>query len=193
MGGLYLPVIHGTQRKDNYSRRVARFVHARGAARPGVETRLFEPSELPFGNLLQREWEMEPRPAPVAAFVAEMGRADGFVLVTPEYNHGIPGTLKNVLDHLYDEWGRKPFAVVGVSNGQVGGARAVEQLRMVIPGLNAVSVPYSVLVRDVESTFPGDSPSPADEKEFTSRVERLWKDLEWYAQALKAARAATPK
>lgn len=192
MSDLYLPVLFGTVRKENHSRGVADFVVSRGASRPGVKTHLVDPATMPFSNLLEREWEMKPAPAAVQEYVADMSRADGFVIVTPEYNHGVPGTLKNLLDHLYEEWNHKPFALVGVSSGLVGGARAVEQLRMIIPGVEGITTPYTVLVREVQDAFHGDRPARA-EKEITASVDKLWTQLAWYAQAMKSARAQLPR
>ncbi|HEX2022090.1 MAG TPA: NADPH-dependent FMN reductase [Candidatus Thermoplasmatota archaeon] len=184
---LYLPVIHGTVRAERRSFGVARFVASRLARRPGVETRIFDPRDLPFGNLVATEWEMDPRPPEVDAFVREMARADGFVLVAPEYNHGIPGALKNVLDALYDEWGRKPFGLVGVG-GVSGGLRAVEHLRPVISGLGAVSVPAHVAVQQVTKAFNDEGPV-ADAQDWERRVDRFLDEVAWYARALKAGRA----
>lgn len=192
MADLYLPVILGTVRKENYSHGVADFVVSRASTRPSIETRLFDPADLPFGNLLEREWEMKPQPPAVASFVAEMARADGFLIVTPEYNRGVPGALKNLLDAIYQQWGRKPFAFVGVSNGYLGGARAIEALRLFCAGVGAVPVPFDAMVRQVPETFQGNRPVK-DEKEITSRVDKLWVELEWYARALKLARANPPK
>src|SRR5580658_3206161 len=110
---LYLPIIYGSIRAERKSIHVARFAVERLALRPDVETRLFDPIDFPFGNLEFREWEWKSAPPSVGQFVAEMGRADGFIIVTPEYNHGYPGTVKNLMDHLYDEWNRKPFGLVG--------------------------------------------------------------------------------
>src|SRR5579863_1551156 len=87
-----------------------------------------------------------------------MGRADGFVIVTPEYNHGYPGTLKNVLDHVFDEWNRKPFALVG-AGGIYGGVRAIDGLRLVLPGIRAVSIPGMIGVHQVEKVFGPDGPT----------------------------------
>jgi NAD(P)H-dependent FMN reductase len=189
LSDLYLPVLLGTVRQGNRSHGVADFVLARGRGRPGVETRLFDPAMLPFGNLVQREWEMDPRPPEVAAFVTEMARADGFLIVTPEYNRGLPGALKNLLDHLYEPWNRKPFALVGVSNGPVGGARVVMALHDVVMGLGGVTVPLAILVREVDEVFEGDHPVKDAEKT-QKGVDKLWGELEWYARALKAARSA---
>ncbi|HMN12046.1 MAG TPA: NAD(P)H-dependent oxidoreductase [Bellilinea sp.] len=63
---------------------------------------------------------------------------DGFILVTPEYNHSFPATLKNALDMLYHEWSYKPFGLV--SYGNLSGARAVEALRQVLINFNAATV-----------------------------------------------------
>jgi len=187
MAGLYLPVLYGTVREPRHSLKVARFVLQRLTLRPDVETRLFDPRDLPFGNLVQREWEMDPAPEAVSAFVQEMGRADGFVVVTPEYNYGIPGALKNLLDHVYDEWNRKPFGIV-TAGGVSGGLRAADQLRQVVSGLGAVVVPVHVSVPFVQESFDEDGPKLHREV-WVARLEQFFGDLEWYARALQAARA----
>ena len=69
------------------------------------------------------------------AWAAHVARADAYVLVTPEYNHGYPAVLKNALDHLFAEWRGKPVAFVGYG-GTGGGIRAVEQLRQVVVELD---------------------------------------------------------
>ncbi len=130
---LDLPILFGTVRSERRSFWVARYVEARLAKRPGVTTRLWDPVDLPFGNLVLREWEMKERPVAVSEFVAAMEYADGFVIVTPEYNFGIPGTLKNLIDHVYKQWNRKPFGLI-TAGGIVGGVRAQDQLRQVISG-----------------------------------------------------------
>lgn len=186
---LHLPVLLGTVRHERKTLRVARFVAQGLAARPGVETRIFDPAEWPFGNLVVREWEMEPQPPAVGEFVREMARADGFVVVAPEYNHSFPGALKNMLDALFDEWNRKPFALVG-TGGVSGGIRMIEQLRPVISGLGAITVPASVAVQFVGKTFADGGPV-ADAEDWSRRFDRLFSDLEWYARALRRARDTT--
>lgn len=182
---LVIPILLGTVRDERRSEWVARAVLARAQAR-GWDSRLFDPREWPFGNLVRREWEMDPRPPRVAEFVDEMARADGFLIVSPEYNYGYPGTLKNMLDALYDEWNRKPFAVVGVG-GISGGLRMMEHLRGVVAGLGAVSVPHSVPVQFVEKTWGPDGPT--DGTDWRPRFDKLLDELAWYAHALKAARS----
>lgn len=188
MMDLYLPVLLGTVREGNRSRHVARHVLGRIERRPGVTTRLVDPDELPFGNLRRREWEMDPQPPEVAAFVRDMARADGFVIVSPEYNYGYPGALKNLLDHLYDEWNRKPFGLVGVG-GLSGGLRMLDQLRQVVAGLHAVAVPTHVPVQSVAKELGPDG-AFLDPAKWDARFDRLLDEVEWYARALKTARAS---
>jgi NAD(P)H-dependent FMN reductase len=187
---LYLPILYGSVREPRRSIHVARFALERLALRPGVETRLFDPRDLPFGNLVHREWEWPDAPDTVQPFVAEMARADGFVIVTPEYNHGYTGTLKNLFDHLSDEWHRKPFALVG-AGGIYGGARAIDGLRMVIPGLGGVSIPAMIGVTQVETSF-GEAGPTSDRENWERRFDRLFTELEWYALALQRARQESP-
>jgi NAD(P)H-dependent FMN reductase len=187
---LYLPVLLGTTREGNRSSHVARYVAARAGERPGIESGVHDPAELPFGNLVKRVSKTDPLPRGVREFVSEMARADGFIVVTPEYNFGVPGALKNLLDHLVEEWVRKPFALVGVG-GRSGGIRAIDNLRQVVTGLEAVVVPTSLSVHSVKRTFGEDGPT-VDKEDLDARLERMLADLEWYARALRAARTLDP-
>jgi NAD(P)H-dependent FMN reductase len=78
------------------------------------------------------------------AWAARIGPFDGFVFVTPEYNHGIPGALKNAIDFLFKEWNNK--AAGFVSYGSIGGARAVESLRLVMGELMVADVRAQVML-----------------------------------------------
>lgn len=183
---LDLPVILGTIREGRQSEHVARYVHKRLAARPGVTSAFVDPRDLQFGDLVQREFEMTERPPKVAAFVSAMTRADGFLVVTPEYNYSIPGALKNLLDITYKPWNRKPFALVGCG-GVSGGLRAIDMLRQTVSGLGAITVPLHVPVQNVGRTFNAEGPI-ADQVDWDKRIDGLLEQLEWYAKALKPAR-----
>lgn len=78
------------------------------------------------------------------AWAEKIASYDGFVFVTPEYNHGIPGALKNAIDYLYAEWNNK--AAGFVSYGSAGGARAVESLRLVLGELKVADVRTALLL-----------------------------------------------
>jgi NAD(P)H-dependent FMN reductase len=184
---LYLPVLYGSVREGRKSFGVATWICARLSRRPGVSTQLFDPKKLPFGNLTRRADEMDPVPEAIAAFRTEIGRADGFVIVTPEYNFGIPGALKNMFDPFEAEWRFKPFGIV-TAGGLSGGLRAADQLRIGIPGLGGISVPLTLPVHRVEAAWNETGPT-TELAQSEKRADSFFLQVEWYARALRAARA----
>ena len=164
-------------------------MEGRLSERSDVTVHVLDPRELGFGDLVEREFEMKQRPPRVAAFVDVVTNADGFLIVTPEYNHGIPGALKNVLDLTFKPWNHKPFAIVSVG-GISGGLRAVEMLRQVISGLQAVSIPAHMPVPFVAKSFGPDGPL-SERDEWAKRADRVLDELVWYAVALKQGRSGT--
>lgn len=127
--------------------------------------------------------------------IARWGRtvdaADGFIVITPEYNHGYPASLKNALDYIFPELNRKPITFVGYGN--VGGARAIEQLRLVAvefemaPLRHAIHIlPDLLLPARSADPFTPDLFAPLDQ-----RLDTAAADLVWWARALAAARAGS--
>ncbi|MGX4688013.1 NADPH-dependent FMN reductase [Streptomyces sp. JNUCC 63] len=109
------------------------------------------------------------------AWSARVAKAQAFVLVTPEYNHGYPAVLKNALDHLSREWAYK--AVGFVSYGGVSaGLRAVQQLKQVVTALrmtpvtDAVSIPFVAQRRDESGAFVGDEVTDAAAKKMLDEL-----------------------
>ncbi len=126
-----------------------------------------------------------------AAWGRTADRADGFIFVTPEYNHGYPASLKNALDHIFPELNRKPVAFVGYGN--VGGARAIEQLRLVTIELEMAPLRHAIHILP-ELMRPAMQADPFSIELFAAldeRLERAATDLVWWARALAAARAST--
>ncbi|HUR25684.1 MAG TPA: NAD(P)H-dependent oxidoreductase [Candidatus Thermoplasmatota archaeon] len=195
---LSIPVILGTVRDGRKSEHLARFVHSRLLMRAGVESTLIDPRDHDFGNLRGRVIDLpdlDPQaPAPGVPITAELRRfihqmhaADGFVLVTPEYNYSFPGTLKNLLDVTHKPWNRKPFGLVACG-GISGGLRAIDALRQVVSGLGAVCVPAHLPVQFIHKTF-GPSGPLVEAEAWTKRVDSLLDEVLWYAEALKGGRA----
>jgi NAD(P)H-dependent FMN reductase len=125
------------------------------------------------GDPAQRRW------------AEKIGAADGYIFVSPEYNHGPSAVLKNALDHLYAEWNRKPAAFV--SFGNTGGARAIEQLRGVAIELRMAPLGEAVHImgagdKVADGRFAGDA---RDEKQLTQLLD----SLAWWGRALAVARA----
>jgi NAD(P)H-dependent FMN reductase len=98
------------------------------------------------------------------AWSATVARADAFVFVTPEYNHGYPAALKNAIDYLYAEWRDKPVGFVSYG-GVAGGTRAVAQLETVVSPLKMVPVPEGVIVPFVHKMVTDGRFQPGDVQE----------------------------
>ena len=155
-------IILGSTRPNRNGEQVARWVYDVATRRGDAEFELVDLRDYPLPHL------DEPLPPSLGQYqnehtkrwAAKIASFDGFVIVTPEYNHGTSGVLKNALDYLYAEWNNK--AVGFVSYGAVGGARAVEHLRLVAGELQMADVRQQVtlsLITEFEnySVFkPGD-------------------------------------
>jgi NAD(P)H-dependent FMN reductase len=115
-----------------------------------------------------------------------MKKADGLVIVTPEYNHGYPGPLKEMLDALYDEYAKKPVAVCGVSSGGLGGARVVEQIRQVAITLKLVPISEAVYFSNCRELFNEDG--SIKDPSYDERCTKMFEELFWYARVLKDGR-----
>jgi NAD(P)H-dependent FMN reductase len=126
----------------------------------------------------------------VARLGRTLDRADGFIVLTAEYNHGYPAVLKNAMDWTFPEWQRKPIAFVGWGN--VGGARAIEQLRLVAvefemaPLRHAVHILPDIMMPARQAADVTDSTAFAP---LEPKLKLLADDLTWWATALAAARA----
>lgn len=123
-------------------------------------------------------------PATVAT-VARLARADAFVIVTPEYNHSYPATLKQFIDVSGTVWARKPVAFVSYG-GLSGGLRAVEHLRGVLAERHAATIRETVSFH----SFPFDEAGMPDDLEAaTKAVQTMADDLVWWGTTLREGRA----
>lgn len=179
---LNVPVILGTAREGRRSEAVAKFVLSQALAY-GFSGELIDVAE----HAASRTDRTESSPVKLALQPA-MAVADGFIIVTPEYNHGYPGELKIFMDTFYAEWRRKPVALVGVSSGRMGGVRAVEQLRQVLVELGAVPVREAMYFPLIEQAFNPDG-SPVDGG-YVERAAKMCVEVAWWGSTLRAARAA---
>ena len=185
---LNVPVILGSVRRDRIGLRVARFAVAALRDR-GHQVPLIDPVEYPL-PLLDRMYKEYPKgqaPAVLERLAEVIRSADAYVIVSGEYNHSIPPALSNLLDHFLEEYFFRPSAIVCYSATAFGGVRASVQLRAMLAEMGMSSIP-SVLpfpkaheMRDEEGRPTGDRPG--------QRAARFFDELEWYAGALKTARA----
>ncbi len=144
-------VVVGTVREQRRSIHAARKA-VEVLSEKGYGAELFDPAEkeIPFLGTRRYTDSGDP-PEDVEEFGQKVEESDGVVLVTPEYNHSIPGALKNLLDYLYPEYEDKPFSYVTVSAGGFGGVRALDHLQDITLALNAEPGPHLPIsnVRDV--------------------------------------------
>lgn len=126
----------------------------------------------------------------VVRFRGVMAAADAVIWLTPEYNHAYTSAIKNAVDYLHAEIRRKPVAVCGLSGGGLGGARAVEQLKLVLIELHAVPIRDSVYFSDAGSLF--DAEGTLLRPEYLGRIDDVLAELTWYAHALAWGRASLP-
>lgn len=126
----------------------------------------------------------------VAEATEKLSRADAFVVVTPEYNHSYPGTLKNLIDTHHTEWQAKPVGFVSYG-GISGGLRAVEHLRPVFAELHAVTVRDSVALPNPWGRFDNTG-DLIDVAGADTAAAALLDQLTWWGEALRTARAVRP-
>src|SRR5947209_5007706 len=172
---LKLGIIVGSTRPGRKAEAVARWVHAIAEKRGDAE---FEVVDIQDFDLPLLDEPVPPSMGQYSkphtkAWAAKVGPFDAFVFVTPEYNHGTSGALKNALDFLYREWNNK--AAGFVSYGGAGGTRAVEQLRLVMSELQIAHVRAQValsLFTDFENLTTL-KPAARQEASVTAMLDQL--------------------
>ncbi|MDB5862609.1 MAG: NADPH-dependent reductase [Betaproteobacteria bacterium] len=182
-------IVIGSTRPTRFGEKPAAWIHGIAGKRKDLDFELIDLRDYPlplFNEPGSPAWG--PIDNEVAKrWAARLAGLDGFILVTPEYNHGPSAVLKNALDYAYNEFIRKPVAFVGY--GGVGGARAVEQLRLVAAELQMVSVRNAVHI--AASDFLGlwrGGKSFDDYPHLAESAVGMLEDLAWWTKALKIAR-----
>jgi NAD(P)H-dependent FMN reductase len=177
---LFIPVILGTTRKGRRSENGARFVFEETKKRAGVETEFVDICEIPM-RLDDAGEQIKDQ-----AFSDLVKRADGLILVVPEYNHGYPGLLKHALDMNLEEYIHKAVGICGVSAGPFGGARVIEALLPVMRELGLVTIFNDVNFGNVGEIFAEDG-KLLDEG-FVRRTAKFLDELIWMARVLRYGR-----
>jgi NAD(P)H-dependent FMN reductase len=175
-----LPVLTGTVRKGARSIAVARLVVDRLAAQPDVDTRMVELETLGIAT------DDEGTGIKDARFADLIDRADGLVIVAPEYNHGYPSSLKHALDTNYSEYVHKPVGLVGVSTGVLGGARMIENLLPVLRAVGLVPIQRDATVGNVADAF--DQDGRLKDEGVLHRIDGMLTELRWMAATLRNGR-----
>ena len=182
-------VVYGSVRGARQGIKAARFIVRKLEAR-GHDVELVDPmqQQLPMLDRMYKEFDAGAAP-PVLESIASLFRdADGFIIVSGEYNHSIPPALKNLLDHFQREYLYKPSGIVTYSAGPFAGLRGLANLRAILGELGTPSIPSVFPVSRVQNAF--DEDGQALEDAYDDRVVRFLDEFEWYSRALRAGRQA---
>ena len=182
---VFLPIVIGTPRQGRLTEPAANFVFGEVSKRSDIETELIDIRKIPIrlddaGEALKD-----------SQFSATIARADGLILVVPEYNHSFPGLLKHVLDTSLKEYIHKAVGVCGVSAGPFGGARMIQSLLPVLRELGLVTIFSDIYFGSAGKLFD-QATGKITEPAYAGRVEKFLNELVWMARALRHARENLP-
>ena len=184
-----IAIIISTTRAARFGHKPAQWVKDIAAQRDDIETEIVDLRDFPmpfFDEMASNAWA--PTQNPVGQrWQKKIAEFDGYIFVTAEYNHGIPASLKNALDYAYPEWNKKAAAFVGY--GAVGGARAIEHLRLVAAERQLATVRSGVYIQGAD--FMAAWKEGKDLKDIgylQAGVKDMLDQLVWWTKALKTAR-----
>ena len=184
-------IVISTTRMGRFADKPVDWLWNLASARSDMEFEIVDLRKYPlpfFDEPMSPAWA-PPKNEVAQRWAKKVGELDGFIFVTAEYNHGVPGVLKNALDYAYSEFNRKPAAYVGY--GGVGAARSVEHLRLI--NIELQMVPTRSAVHIGGTDFIGmlmHGKTFADAPHLEPAARAMLDELSWWAHALKAARAA---
>ncbi|HTX58364.1 MAG TPA: NAD(P)H-dependent oxidoreductase [Verrucomicrobiae bacterium] len=187
MEQLLVPVIYGSVRSQRQGIRYARFIVAE-LERRKIRAVLVDPMErvLPMLDLMYKEYPKGEAPAVMEELAQLFRSADGFAIVSGEYNNGIPPALKNLLDHFLEEYFWRPAAIACYSGGHWGGVRGAMQLRMSLAEMGMVTIPSLAPLGNVQNAFEEDG-TPTDPA--TPKYSQgFFDEFIWYMEALRERR-----
>jgi NAD(P)H-dependent FMN reductase len=186
---LLFPVILGSVRRDRQGIKAARYIIDKLEAR-GEEPVLVDPCEkqLPLLDRMYKEYPKGEAPPLLEELAQLFRRADGFVIVSAEYNQSVPPALKNLLDHFLEEYFWRPSAIVSYSAGRFGGVRAAVALRTIMSEMGMPSVPSVLAIPSIGRALNEDG--SVEEEWIDKAADRFLDEFVWYAKALKAQREA---
>lgn len=188
-------IVIGSTRQNRQTPKQAAWVAGTARQLKDVEVEIIDLADYPlpfFDEPVSPRYNPDRTVAPeVQKFLDVMTAQDAFVFVTPEYNHSIPGVLKNAFDYLTWELKRKPATIV--SHGTVGGARAAMHLKEIISEAQAVPIPASVAFAHMSDAIDEagvlDETVKANPYGPQGALDGALAELQWYSNALSAARS----
>src|SRR5215203_941125 len=180
-----IAIIVGSVRQNRQGIKVARWMEEKLKDR-GHIVYLIDPLELDL-PLLDKMYKEISNPSPkLIQLKNQIVEADGYMPITPEYNHSTSAAMKNTLDYFLEEYYFKPSAIVSYSVGGFGGVNAVQHLRLIFAELGAPSISSSFSISKVQDVFNDDG--KLRDQLYEKRVIRFIEEFEWYIEAFKNQR-----
>lgn len=188
-----LVVLIGSVREGRFGPFVAGWIADRASEHGGFEVDVVDLADFEIPLVLPAEspklaGDGYPRPRGMADLTARLDAADAFVVVTPEYNHSYPASLKAAIDWHFTQWTAKPVAFVSYG-GAAGGRHAVLHLENVLTELHAVTIRDGLAFPNYFVTFEDGEPLDAQADVY---AKAMLDQLAWWGSALREARAAVP-
>ncbi len=178
-------VVAGTTRVQRESIKAARYIADFVGKLEDFEVVFVDPVDFNFPGDGNDPEGKDPR------YTAIVERADAFFIVTPEYNHSFPGSLKRMLDSELALYNHKPVAFAGASSGNWGGVRAVESLLTAVRETGLVALSWDVYFPRVQDIFEADGAIKEEYRErYEKQLTKLTTELLWFARMLKATKVA---
>ena len=184
MEDIQVAVLIGTTREQRKSVHAAQFVADFGNSIDGVAAFLVDPKDFTFNGDGNDPEGQDPR------YTELIKKADAFFIVTPEYNHSFPGSLKRMLDSELDPYIHKAVAFAGVSSGRFAGVRAIEQLVVAVRELGLIPTFTDMHFPRVQELF--DANGALQDESYNTYVEAAWTELIWMAKTLNDGRKNIP-
>ena len=181
-----IALLLSTVRENRDGNRIALFAE-RLLKERGHEVQIIDPAEYHLPMLGKMFLEMEHPDEKFLELHTILDNADGFIMITAEYNHSVPPALKNLLDHFRNEYFHKPTGIISYSGGPFGGIRAAEHLRQICAELKTIAIPRSFPISRSHESINEDGTSVNGDYE--RRSIAFFNEFEWYAEALKNQRA----
>lgn len=181
-----IALIVGSVRRDRQGIKVARWMNEK-LKNSNHMVFFIDPLELNLPLLDRMYKEMVDPSEEMKSLRNKMNDAEGYLAVTPEYNHSTSSAMKNTLDYFLEEYYFKPSAIVSYSPGIFGGVNAAQQLRLIFAELGAPAIPSSFVVPRVHEAF-ADNGDLVDDV-YNKRIIKFFEEFEWYVEAFKNQRA----
>jgi NAD(P)H-dependent FMN reductase len=182
MSKLHIAVLAGTARAQRESINATRLVYKVGQQIEDIEVRFADPVDFHFPGDGNDPEGKDPK------YTELTNWADGFFIVTPEYNHSFPGTLKRMLDSELGNYIHKPVAFAGASNGHWGGIRAIEALVTTVREMGMAACFTDVQFPNVQDLFENGQLKTEFTQRYQESITKAYTELIWMATSLKWGR-----